>query len=68
MPFDFAEVFRREIDVINFRRHAIQDGRVISARAGLRASASKGRAAPRRTGYTVPRADAEAGVGGCARC
>ena len=59
MPFDFAEVFRREIDVINFRRHAIQDGRVISARAGLRASASKGRAAPRRTGYTVPRADAE---------
>ena len=59
MPFDFAEVFRREIDVINFRRHAIQDGRVISARAGLRASASKGRAAPRRTGYTVPRADAK---------
>ena len=59
MRFDFVEVFRKERDVVNFRRRAIQDGRVAKARAGLPADTAKAKAAPQGTGYAVPRADAE---------
>ena len=50
MPFDFTEVFRRERDVINFRRRAIQDGRVARARAGLDPD-------PPKQGKTAPPAE-----------
>ena len=58
MPFDFTEVFRRERDVINFRRRAIQDGRVARARAGLAPDAPKQAKAappPPGKGFAVPR-------------
>ena len=35
MPFDFAEIFDWELDVINFRRHKIREGEVAAVRDGL---------------------------------
>jgi Patatin-like phospholipase len=73
MPFDFTEVFRRERDVINFRRRAIQDGRVARARAGLLPDAPKqGKDAPPppEKGFAVPRTEAglaSDGIGGAER-
>src|SRR5437868_2080576 len=47
MLYSFTEVFRRELDVINFRRQAIESGAVVKSRA---AGSTEKAATPRPTG------------------